>query len=49
MKNKEEIAIRTWILVLGFEKDSPYYEFDSTGWDVSSEELSLCIQNQIYE
>lgn len=48
-KNKEEITIRTWTLFLGIGVNAPYYKFDSTGWDVSSDELCWCIQKQIYE
>lgn len=42
------MKIRSWILITGWEEDSEIYEFDSSNWDVSEEELSICINEQIY-
>jgi len=41
------MKIRKWYLFLDFNTDKHYY-FDSTNWDVSDEELSLCIDEQVY-
>lgn len=45
------IKIKTWICVLDWDYGrlgNEFYKFDSSNWDVSDEELSLCIQEQIY-
>jgi len=49
MKDTKEIE--TWVCVLNWDNGklgNDYYKFNSTNWDVSDEELSLCIQEQIY-
>ena len=45
------IKIKTWTCVLNWDNGklgNDYYKFNSTNWDVSDEELSLCINEQIY-
>ena len=46
-----KIKIKTWICVLDWDNGklgNDYYKFSSTDWDVSDEELCICIDEQIY-
>jgi len=45
------MKIKTWICVLNWNDGKlgdDYYKFNSTKWNVSTEELCLCIEEQIY-
>lgn len=41
------MKIKSWILILNLEP-LDFYKFESTKWDVTDDELSMCIQEQIY-
>lgn len=43
-----KIKIKTWIIFERFGRNESPYILDSTNLDVSEEELSLCIMEQIY-
>jgi len=44
----KKIKIKKWIIYTDFGINAIPYILDSTKEDVSEEELSLCIQEQIY-
>lgn len=45
----DKITIRRWIIFTEFGMNKIPYIIDASKLDVSEEELSLCIQEQIYK
>lgn len=45
---KTKIKIRKWVIFTKFGRNAVPYILDASKLDVSEEELSLCIQEQVY-